>query len=177
MLPVTGLPSTMTTLPGVSANAHAAVTADADGATDTGAGPAKDTAAAAGKTAVGGMGPQYQRPEIPPRPDPDAMAGPPPTFEHTPLEKLQYPPSPLQDLMRRMRTAAPQGEDAGAALVGSVPDTVDAPPGTEVDPAPDTSAGAEPARSAAPRGYDAPPQAAGGDAGAGASEPTLNLVR
>lgn len=70
--------------------------------------------------------------EIERRPDSDTLAGPPPAFEFTPLEKLRYPPSPLEDLARRAKSGDLLRDDDAASAPASDHDA----PATGGDPAP-----------------------------------------
>lgn len=111
MTTVTGLPPMVTALPGMPvdrAPSAAAVQArQAEAANDRTPGADTETLVANAVTGLAGsertvrLQDRRLATDIPP--DPDEPAGPPPTFATTPLEKLRYPPSPLEALTRRVR--------------------------------------------------------------------------
>lgn len=145
MTTLPGLPPAVASLPGMpldrppSAAALQARQAEAANDRTIGAGDAPVTEnGVTGPVGLDRMrGLQDRRLSQEPPPSPDAPAGPPPTFSTTPLEKLRYPPSPLQELARHLHE--PQ-EAATRELAASFPPSEGAKaPGGDGQPGPEPS--------------------------------------
>lgn len=111
MTTVTGLPPMVNSLPGMAVDRASLAASDNARLVETARGR---TPGAAVETlvpsAITGLASadkttrlQDRRLAVDQRPDPDEPAGPPPTFSTTPLEKMRYPPSPLEMLDRQMQ--------------------------------------------------------------------------